>query len=71
MGRLPRLVVVTGGHSGIGATCVAAFREDGDDVVVADRSSVERPVDVTVPEEVEAFFAALRVHPTSSSTPPV
>ena len=55
----PRLVVVTGGHSGIGAACVAAFREDGDDVVVADGSSPERPVDVTVPEEVEAFFAAL------------
>jgi NAD(P)-dependent dehydrogenase (short-subunit alcohol dehydrogenase family) len=56
---VPRLVVVTGGNSGIGAACVARFRSGGDEVVVADRFGDQRPVDVTDPAAVASFFDGL------------
>ena len=57
--RAPRLVVVTGGASGIGEACAQEFRKAGDDVVVADRSSGDRPVDVSDPDSVSSLFASL------------
>ncbi len=53
-----RLVVVTGGASGIGAACVDRFRADGDEVVVLDVSG-ERPVDIGDEDAVAAAFAAM------------
>ena len=35
-----RIVVVTGGASGIGEACVRRFVQDGDRVVIADRNLV-------------------------------
>src|SRR6185295_7895768 len=52
-----RLVVVTGGLSGIGAACVQHFRRAGD------RADVETPVDVADAASVEEFFAALPAAP--------
>jgi 3-oxoacyl-[acyl-carrier protein] reductase len=54
-----RLVVVTGGRSGLGLACAEAFRALGDDVVTIDISDPDRPVDVGDPAAVEAAFAAL------------
>jgi len=55
----PRLVVVTGGRSGIGLACVERFRADGDEVVVLDRSDPDRPVDISDPAAVDAAFESL------------
>ena len=54
----PRLVIVTGGGSGIGAACVERFRADGDEVVIFDLTG-PNPVDVSDEDAVEAAFAAL------------
>ena len=54
-----RLVVVTGGRSGLGLACAEAFRRLGDDVVTIDVSDPDDPVDVSDPAAVEAAFAAL------------
>ena len=54
-----RLVVITGGLSGIGAACAARFRQEGDDVVTLDLADARRPVDVTDEGAVDEFFAGL------------
>lgn len=54
-----RLVVVTGGGSGIGQACVQRFGRDGADVWVADVQDSRNPVDVSDESAVDAFFADL------------
>jgi NAD(P)-dependent dehydrogenase (short-subunit alcohol dehydrogenase family) len=54
-----RLVVITGGLSGIGAGCATRFREEGDDVVTLDISDPDHPVDVTDQLSVEQSFRRL------------
>ncbi|MFE2477559.1 SDR family NAD(P)-dependent oxidoreductase [Streptomyces sp. NRRL F-2747] len=55
----PKLVVITGGGSGIGLACADRFRKDGAEVVVLDLNDPENPVDTTDRDAVEAAFAAL------------
>ncbi|MBS2552375.1 SDR family oxidoreductase [Catenulispora sp. NL8] len=55
-----RVVVVTGGASGIGAACVEAFRAEGARVAVVDREpSAPWPVDVTDEARVAAALDAV------------
>jgi NAD(P)-dependent dehydrogenase (short-subunit alcohol dehydrogenase family) len=63
VGAEQRLVVVTGGLSGIGAACAEHFRRAGDQVVVADRADPANPVDVADAASVHEFFAALPAAP--------
>src|SRR6476469_5364558 len=58
-GQERRLVVVTGGSSGIGLACADRFRRDDADVRVADVQDREHPVDISDEAAVEAFFAGL------------
>lgn len=50
-----RVIVVTGGASGLGAAMVEAFTNDGDSVSVADLAG-DPPVDVTNGADVKALF---------------
>lgn len=50
-----RVIVVTGGASGLGAAMVEAFTNDGDSVIVADLAG-DPPVDVTNGADVKALF---------------
>ena len=54
-----RLVVVTGGASGIGLACAERFREDGAHVVVLDLAGGDVTVDITDRAGVRAAFARL------------
>ncbi|MEZ0109516.1 NAD(P)-dependent dehydrogenase (short-subunit alcohol dehydrogenase family) [Catenulispora sp. EB89] len=55
-----RVVVVTGGASGIGAACAEAFRAEGARVAVLDRSaSAPWPADVTDEAQVAAALDAI------------
>lgn len=61
--KTPRLVVVTGGRSGLGRACADAFRALGDTVVVLDVTDPDRPVDVSDPVAVEDAFGGLPAAP--------
>jgi 3-oxoacyl-[acyl-carrier protein] reductase len=60
--RAGRAVVVTGGASGIGAAIAAAFKDNGDRVVVMDRATGNGTIGVDVADEasVQAAFLEAR-----------
>jgi NAD(P)-dependent dehydrogenase (short-subunit alcohol dehydrogenase family) len=58
-GEGPRLVVVTGGLSGLGRACAEHFAAAGEEVVTLDIAAPEDPCDVSDPASVAAAFARL------------
>jgi 3-oxoacyl-[acyl-carrier protein] reductase len=54
-----KLAVVAGGSSGIGEACVELLEQEGAKVEVLDLADRERPVDLTVEEQVAGFFDRL------------
>lgn len=54
-----KLVVVTGGMSGIGAACATRFAAEGAEVISLDITDPDHPVDVTDETAVDGFFAGL------------
>jgi NAD(P)-dependent dehydrogenase (short-subunit alcohol dehydrogenase family) len=58
-----KLIVVTGGRSGMGAACVERFTQEGAHCAVLDVTDPDDPVDVTDEAAVDAFFRGLPAAP--------